>query len=127
MKVIVDVYAHCDLPCGVYNPQQARIEAEAVLETIKKLNVQSDDEYFMTRGIFIKEKVCEEVKRHINILHSDYFRDEHFKKYENLHHHIHSALQFARKAKSSNDIGNAESLLKEIDAISEIFWETKKS
>ena len=29
-------YAHCDLPCGVYDPAQARIEAESVLNAAKK-------------------------------------------------------------------------------------------
>ena len=126
MLKFITVYAHCDLPCGEYDPNQARIEARSVLKILKKAKENKGNMYFTVRSIFIKEKVCEEIKKHINILHSDYFTAEHFKKYPSLHQHIHSCLQLARKVKASDDIENGENLLKEIDAIDEIFKSTKK-
>ena len=48
-------YAHCDLPCGVYDPAQARIEAESVLNASKKYQ-ESDDESFKQRCVTIKEE-----------------------------------------------------------------------
>ena len=48
------VLAHCDLPCGVYDPAQARIEAESVKNCMTKFNESSDD-VFKTRATFIKK------------------------------------------------------------------------
>ena len=57
-------YAHCDLPCGVYDPAQARIEAESVLNASKKYQ-DSDDPSFRQRCVTIKEERAEEVKHHL--------------------------------------------------------------
>ena len=50
--------AHCDLPCGVYDPAQAKIEALSCLKTLKKYH-DSDDDHFKTRAIIIKEQRAE--------------------------------------------------------------------
>lgn len=126
MKKFILAHAHCDLPCGVYDPQQATIEAKAVLEILKKAAKKKDDSYFTMRSIVIKDRVCEEVKKHINILHSDYFTANHFEQYPELHRHIHTALQFARKAKASDSVENGEKLIDEIEKIAEIFYKTKE-
>ena len=60
----VTVYAHCDLPCGVYDPAQARIEAESVRAIIQKYADNADPE-FRTRCILIKEERSELVKHHL--------------------------------------------------------------
>ena len=44
------VHAHCDLPCGVYDPAQARIEAESVKACQEKFEA-SDDEVFKQRAV----------------------------------------------------------------------------
>ncbi|MDA8062873.1 MAG: superoxide dismutase, Ni, partial [Actinomycetota bacterium] len=46
-------HAHCDLPCGVYDPAQARIEADSVKAIMEKFNA-SDDSTFKTRAVTIK-------------------------------------------------------------------------
>ena len=61
------VHAHCDLPCGVYDPAQARIEAESVKATIEKANA-SDDESFKIRAAIIKEERADLVKHHLWVL-----------------------------------------------------------
>ena len=48
----VEVSAHCDLPCGVYDPAQARIEAESIKGIIAKV-ADNDDPDFRTRAIII--------------------------------------------------------------------------
>jgi hypothetical protein len=58
------VYAHCDLPCGVYDPAQARIEAESVLQIAKKY-AANDDPVFRMRAIMIKEQRAELAKHHL--------------------------------------------------------------
>jgi nickel superoxide dismutase len=121
-----EVRAHCDLPCGVYDPAQARIEAESVLATIKKYN-DSSDEAFRTRAILVKEQRSELVKHHLWVLWTDYFKAPHFEKYPQLHTLFNEATKLAGAGgtKGSLDEASAERLLTKIDEISKIFWETK--
>src|SRR5262245_23977629 len=67
----VTVHAHCDLPCGVYDPAQARIEAESVKAICEKYQA-NDDEVFRTRALIIKEQRAELVKHHLWVLWTDY-------------------------------------------------------
>jgi nickel-type superoxide dismutase len=80
MLKIKKVYAHCDLPCGVYDPEQARIEAESVLNIMKKYDDLNENDKL--RAIFIKEQRAELVKHHLWVLWTDYFKPEHLKKVE---------------------------------------------
>ncbi len=125
---ITDVSAHCDLPCGVYDPAQARIEAESIKATIAKYNA-SDDEAFKSRAIAVKEERSELVKHHLWVLWTDYFKPAHFEKYPQLHTLFNEATKLAGAGgtKSSLDESVADSLLAKIDEIAGIFWETKKA
>jgi nickel superoxide dismutase len=118
--------AHCDLPCGVYDPAQARIEAESVKAIIEKYQA-NDDPVFRTRAILIKEQRSELVKHHLWVLWTDYFKPNHFEKYPELHQLFNQATKLAGAsgAKGTLDAGVAEQLLGKIDEISKIFWETK--
>jgi nickel superoxide dismutase len=71
---IIEVSAHCDLPCGVYDPAQARIEAESIKATIDKKVADSDDPDFRVRAAIIKEQRSELVKHHLWVLWTDYFK-----------------------------------------------------
>ena len=126
--LIRQVSAHCDLPCGVYDPAQARIEAESVKALIQKHNA-SDDPVFRTRAIFIKEQRAELVKHHLWVLWTDYFKAPHFEKYPNLHQLFNEATKLAGAggAKGSVDESVADQLLAKIDEIAKIFWETKQA
>ncbi len=117
-------YAHCDLPCGVYDPVQARIEAQSILNTIKKYN-ESDDVHFKTRAIIIKEERAELCKHHLWVLWTDYFKAEHLEKYPNLHDLFWKATKAAGQTKKSTNPADAEELLKLIQEIDEIFKATK--
>ena len=122
------VYAHCDLPCGVYDPAQARIEAQSVKAIAEKI-AASDDPDFRTRAILIKEQRSELVKHHLWVLWTDYFKPPHFEKYPQLHTLVNEATKLAGAGgtKGSNDVEVADKLLAKIDEIAEIFWETKKA
>jgi nickel superoxide dismutase len=125
----VEVSAHCDLPCGVYDPAQAKIEAESVKAIIGKMKDNSDPE-FQTRAVLIKEQRSELVKHHLWVLWTDYFKPPHFEKYPQLHQLFNEATKLAGGgggAKASTDVAVADQLLAKIDEIAEIFWETKKS
>ena len=122
-------YAHCDLPCGVYDPAQARIEAESVKAIDEKYQQNTDPE-FRTRALIIKEQRSELVKHHLWVLWTDYFKPAHFEKYPQLNTLFNEATKLAGGGggtKSSDDPAVADQLLAKIDEISKIFWETKQS
>ena len=124
----IDVSAHCDLPCGVYDPAQARIEAQSVKAIAEKL-AGNDDPDFRTRAIIIKEQRSELVKHHLWVLWTDYFKPPHFEKYPQLHQLFNEATKLAGAtgAKGAMDAQVAEDLLAKIDEIAKIFWETKQA
>lgn len=122
---IKPVYAHCDLPCGVYDPAQAKIEAQSILAIIEKY--EGLDEHNKTRAVIVKEERAELVKRHLWILWTDYFKPEHLEKYPDLHDKFWKATKQAGECKHHNDTQEAKKLLEMIDEISEIFWDTKKA
>ena len=124
----VTVHAHCDLPCGVYDPAQARIEAESVKAIIQKYQGNTDPE-FRTRCLIIKEERSELVKHHLWVLWTDYFKPPHFEKYPQLHQLFNEATKLAGAAgtKGTVDAGKADELLGKIEEISKIFWETKQA
>lgn len=123
-----EVSAHCDLPCGVYDPAQARIEAESVKAIIAKYHA-SDDEAFKTRAVLIKEQRSDLVKHHLWVLWTDYFKAPHFKSYPQLHELFNEATKLAGAGgtKGSMDPAVADQLLAKIEEISKIFWETKQA
>jgi nickel superoxide dismutase len=119
------VYAHCDLPCGVYDPVQARVEADSVKAIMEKYHASSD-EAFRTRALFIKEERAELVKHHLWVLWTDYFKPAHLEKYPELHDLFWKATKAAGESKHSTDVAVADDLLRLIAEIDRIFWETKK-
>ena len=110
------VRAHCDLPCGVYDPEQARIEAESCFRIMEKYQA-STDETFRTRAIDIKEERAELVKHHLDVLWHDYFKPEHLEKVPNLHELFWNATKAASKVKASVDPADGKKLLDLIDEV----------
>ncbi|MGL5824250.1 MAG: superoxide dismutase, Ni [Nocardioides sp.] len=124
----IDVSAHCDLPCGVYDPAQARIEAESIKALIGKV-ADNPDPDFRTRAVLIKEERSEMVKHHLWVLWTDYFKAPHFEAYPQLHTLLNEATKLAGAGgtKGTLDVDAADQLLAKIDEIAEIFWATKKA
>ncbi|MFZ0323260.1 MAG: superoxide dismutase, Ni [Actinomycetes bacterium] len=127
-RSITEVSAHCDLPCGVYDPAQARLEAQSVKACMEKFHA-SDDAEFRQRAVFIKEQRSDLVKEHLWVLWTDYFKPPHFEKYPHLGQLFNEATKLAGAGgtKGSTDVAVADQLLAKIDEIAEIFWETKKA
>ena len=118
------VYAHCDLPCGVYDPAQAKIEAQSVKACMEKY-AGSNDADFRNRAVFIKEERADLVKHHLWVLWTDYFKPEHSEKYPQLHELFWKATKAAGDAKKSQDPASGQALLDQIAEIDKIFKETK--
>ena len=120
----VVVHAHCDLPCGVYDPAQARIEAESV-KAIQEKYGANDDLDFRRRAIMIKEERAELVKHHLWVLWTDYFKPEHLEEFPQLHKLFWEATKAAGESKRTHDPKQGQELLDHINEIEQIFWKTK--
>ena len=127
-------HAHCDIPCGVYDPAQARIEAESVAKIQEKYQDAANqkkpsesEEDFKTRCLAIKEERADMVKHHLWVLWTDYFKPEHLEAHPDLHDTFWKATKAAGDAKKSQDPEQGKQLLALIDQVAEIFWATKKA
>ena len=120
---IKPVYAHCDLPCGVYDPVQAEIEAKSVFAIMTKYSELSETD--KTRAIFIKEQRAELVKHHLWVLWTDYFKPEHLKEHPKLHDLFWQATKQAGATKKTVDPAEGKKLLNLIREIAEIFKATR--
>jgi len=131
-----EVEAHCDGPCGVYDPAAARIAAEAVLSMTKKIlalehPAGSDQKAIaayvntMARYIQIKEEQAQIAKDELLILWTDYFKPPHLEKYPNLHDIFWKAAKLCSAVKVEVSLEHANALMDAIREIHRIFWATK--
>ena len=125
LSFIKPAYAHCDLPCGVYDPVQARVEAQSVHEIMKKY-AALDHQEDKWRAVLIKEQRCELVKYHLWVLWTDYFKPEHLEKHPDLHDKFWKATKQAGACKKTVDPSEGQKLLDMIDDIAKVFAETKQ-
>lgn len=123
-KLIKPVHAHCDLPCGVYDPAQARIEAQSVLQIMQKY-ASLDHEEDRWRAVFIKEERAELVKHHVWVLWTDYFKPEHLEAHPELHDLVWRTAKQAGACKKSVDPAEGQKLLDMIDELATVFSATK--
>jgi nickel superoxide dismutase len=128
--------AHCDGPCGIYDPSSARIAAEAALSMTKKIlaltppsgdDAQTVAAYHNTvsRFVAIKEEQAHLAKTELLVLWTDYFEPEHLAAYPDLHTTFWTAAKLCSAVKVEVNQGHAEELMAAIKGIHEIFWATK--
>ncbi len=138
LRPALTVSAHCDGPCGVYDPADARIKAEAVLSMTKKImdlpqpgkedgNHENVVQYLntMARYIAIKEEQAQKTKDELLILWTDYFKPEHLEAYPDLHTTFWNAAKLCSQCKVGVDLEAAQNLLAAVEEIHGIFWATK--
>ena len=130
-------YAHCDIPCGIYDPHLAQVAAHTVIRMITLINdlkVSSNEPAFderkkiisqIARLTRVKEEHAELVKHEIRVLWGDYFKEEHLKTYPDIHNLVFRTMKLASKARQEVNIEAANELLDTVQEISEIFFKTK--
>lgn len=132
-----EVFAHCDGPCGIYDPASARIAGEAVLSMTKKIielekpNPNSGLAHkaylnTMTRYIKIKEEEAQKTKDELLILWTDYFKPKHLETNPNLHDLFWQAAKLCSTCKVEVSLEHAEELMATIKQVHEIFWASKE-
>lgn len=136
-------YAHCDVPCGIYDPKPAQIAAATVLKMVQRMqelslpdmkdqsrvdrDKKSIIEYqnAMTRLVWTKEEHARKCKEELLILWTDYFKPEHLSSFPNLHDTFWQAAKLCSKNKQTVDIESAKKLVDKVDEIAAIFEKTK--
>ncbi len=132
LKPTTVAYAHCDIPCGIYDPTPAKIAADTVAKMVEKITaLDKSASDFGTRGNFVrmvvvKEQHAEICKKELQVLWSDYFKPEHLEKFPKLHDTFWKAMKLASKNKQSVDAQAAADLQAAVKEISDMFWATKK-
>ena len=129
--------AHCDIPCGIYDPHEAQVAALTVVRMFQlmdqlekpgsnagKEQMESYDQTF-GRYVAVKEEHAKIVEHELTVLWTDYFKPEHIEKYPQLHELFWKATKEAGLSKKSQDPAQGQKLLDQIDEIAKIFWETK--
>ena len=124
---IGEVNAHCDIPCGIYDPITAKIGAQTVLKMAVRIEAldSSEDVNTYSRYVSVKEEHAQAVKNELNILWADYFKPEHVADHPNLHELFWNANKLARANKQGVSSDSAKQLVEAVDQIAEIFWATK--
>ena len=129
--------AHCDIPCGIYDPIAAKIAAQTVQKMVQRIqglkvpgpgdDAAAVQAYVNTvsRYVAVKEHHAELCKHELRILWADYFRPEHVEAHPDLHATFWNAEKLAGRNKQSVDMAAAQELVAAVDRISEIFWATK--
>ncbi len=121
------VYAHCDVPCGIYDPKPAQIAAATVLKMVQKLNEYPEDDLNnRVRAIWTKEEHARICKEELLILWTDYFKPEHLEKFPALHDTFWKAAKLCSKNKQNANEEAAKELVAAVDEIAGIFEQTKK-
>jgi len=130
-------YAHCDIPCGIYDPHLAQVAAHTVIRMVDLINeLKSPGEnptfeqrkeimHKINRYTSVKEEHAELCKKEIRILWGDYFKPEHIQKYPELHELVWKVMKLGSKARQEINLQASEELLEAVNKIAEIFWETK--
>ena len=125
--------AHCDIPCGIYDPSTAQIAALTVVRMMDLMadlaNGENKDNLAfhnsMERYITVKEEHAEKAKHEIRVIWGDYIKPDHVQKYPELHNVVHQIMQLGSKSRQTANRETAVQLVDTVNQFAEIFWATK--
>lgn len=122
--------AHCDIPCGIYDPHAAQVAAHSVIRMIELIEgLEGGDPkklaHDVSRHMLVKDEHAEIVKREVRIIWGDYFKAEHVQEYPNLHGLVFDIMKLASKGRQTLDKAAAQELLAKVQEFAEIFFKTK--
>ncbi|KKK63421.1 hypothetical protein LCGC14_2994450 [marine sediment metagenome] len=129
--------AHCDIPCGIYDPHLAQVAALTVVrmnQLIEGLEApggggppskQDRDKYVnsLSRYIATKEEHAELVKHEVRIIRGDFFKPDNSP--ANIGELVDGIMKTASAARQNVDKAAAEKLLDQVNQFAEAFWKAK--
>ena len=131
MFKIEEVSAHCDIPCGVYDPGEAQYAVLSVIRFIDLINEMpesvssKDDLAKFTRLVQQKEEHAVIAKNAVTVIWGDYFKTPQLEKFPETHELVHKIMLTSSKAKQNIDREVSVELLSLVNRFAEIFWDTK--
>lgn len=132
------VYAHCDIPCGIYDPHEAQIAALTVLRMNQlaadlkapaagaKLEDETNYHAKLARFTATKEAHAERVKHEVRVIWGDYFTADLAKQFPETQELVFSIFKQASKARQEYCLESANQLVASVQTFAELFWRTKK-
>ncbi len=123
--------AHCDIPCGIYDPHLSQVAALTVVRMVDLIGElagkEHDAAFFnsMARYVAVKEEHAELVKREVRVIWGDYIKQEQIDKFPELPGLVHKIMQLGSKARQGADRQAAMDLLNSVNRFAEIYWATK--
>jgi nickel superoxide dismutase len=130
LRPTATVRAHCDIPCGIYDPAEALLAAKTVARMVEIIHgIEGNDTAArnkFSRCVAVKEQHAEKVKKEVQVIWSDYFKTEHLEAIPDLHNRVWNLLKLAGKNKQSVDAEAAAQLVAAVQEFSDDFWATKK-
>lgn len=132
---IIDADAHCDIPCGIYDPTPAKIAARTILRMVLQLKELGDATHdldlahqnSMTRRILVKEQHADSCEKELMTLWADFFKPEHRQRYPDLDSRFWNAIELCSKNKQNVSEESATALNQAVDEIAKIFYEVKNA
>ena len=130
MFQIKNAYAHCDIPCKIYDPAVSLVAALSVvrltdilleIDDLSSLDSQSK----LARVVVQKEDEAQKVKDEVNIIWGDYFKEPQLEAFPESHEIVHGIMRLGSKCKQEVSREAAEDLLRELNRFADIFWKTK--
>ena len=131
----IEASAHCDGPCGVYDPASARVAAEAVQSMTKKMIALEESHsadsgtasYIntMSRYAAIKEEEAHKCKEELLVLWTDFFKPIHLESNPGLHDTFWQAAKLCSACKVEVSAQHAQELMDAVEAIHNMFWSVK--
>ena len=123
-------FAHCDIPCGIYDTHNVLLAAHTIIRMTQLLQVikQDDDlkaDHAIARYTYVKEEHANLLEKELDTLRNDYFKKEHYEEYIKLDDLFKKVLKSLATARQNIDMSAAEETLSEVLEISEIFYKTK--
>ncbi|MDP2641312.1 MAG: superoxide dismutase, Ni [Candidatus Yanofskybacteria bacterium] len=126
------VYAHCDIPCGVYDPASAHIAARGVYAMLEKMQPLKSletvhDQHDFIRMVKVKEEQADVCKKELLILWTDYFKQEHLEMFPDLHEIFWKAAKQCSAVKRTTEIEEGKKLLELVKQISDMFRKAEEA
>jgi len=122
--LIEDAQAHCDIPCGIYDPATALLAALSVVR-LMDIQAEASDQNTFVRCVLQKEEEAEKVKHEVRVIWGDYFKAPQIEKHPQIHELAHAIMQKASACKQGTDRADGEALVDLVNQFAEIFWTTK--
>ena len=132
MMAVESASAHCDIPCGIYDPataQLATLTVIRILDLIAEIGAKDEltiaDHAKLSRLVAQKEEHVQEVKNAVRVIWGDYFKQPQFDAHPEIHDVTHGIMLAASKCSQGVEVASGEALLTEVNKFAEIFWATK--